>query len=146
MPKSIKKGNWIILSVLAASIFFVFKPAQSKPDDLPGQEAQSFVYTSDNRPNPFVPLLNASGSEKEQGPSRNEEMDLLLKKVKVNGVFWDDKMPLVMINDKIHKQGDVVGNLKIKEIKIYSVVFSYYDLSAEIFLIKKQKYYDQGGF
>ena len=52
---------------------------------------------------------------------------------------------MAIINSKMYKQGDVVESLTIKKINANDIILEYFDLTHEIVLIKKKKYYDQGG-
>ncbi|MDD5745835.1 MAG: general secretion pathway protein GspB [Candidatus Omnitrophica bacterium] len=104
------------------------------------EEAAPFVYQVEQRRNPFVPLLDKSGNKKEAGSSHGEELKVLLAKIVVNGVLWDENQPLVMVNNKIYKQGDEInGELKIKSITADGVVFEYFELTHTVSLIDKQK-------
>ncbi len=69
----------------------------------------NFVYKADGRPDPFVPLLNKEGMEKNSGLSKKEEIMDLINQLKINGVLWDAQQPIVMINNKVYKKGDVVN-------------------------------------
>ncbi len=124
------------------TVFFVSDSFADKFEE----NQEKFIYTNDNRPDPFLPLLTSKGVVQEAGPSIREEMMTHLGKIKVNGILWDEEMPIVMINNKMRKEGDIVENLTIKEINVNGVIFGYHDLTHEIVLIKKKKLYDQGGF
>jgi hypothetical protein len=67
-------------------------------------------------------------------------LKVLLAKIVVNGVLWDENQPLVMVNNKIYKQGDAIdGGLTIKSITADSVEFAYFELTYTVSLIDKQK-------
>lgn len=106
---------------------------------------EKFIYTHDGRPDPFVPLLTSKGLVQDIGPSTREAMMEHVNKIKVSGILWDESMPVVMINNKMRKEGDVVESLTIKKINVNGVIFAYHDQTYEIILIKKKKMDDQGG-
>jgi len=130
----------LIFSVLCA----MFLVLDSRADEFEDNQ-KKFIYTHDDRPDPFVPLLSSKGLVQEAGPSAREEMMNNVKKIKVNGILWDNVMPVVMINNKMRKEGDVVENLTIKKINVNGIILGYHDLTYEILLIKKKKMNDQGG-
>ncbi len=106
---------------------------------------KKFIYTHDDRLDPFLPLLSSKGLAQKAGPSSGAEMMSHVSKIKVSGILWDEVMPVVMINNKMRKEGDVVENLTIKKINVNGVILGYHDLTYEILLIKKKEMYDQGG-
>ena len=120
----------------------------SKPLKILGQDTgqnSKFIYQPEGRPDPFIPLLDSTGFLKEKGLSQQQEFNNRLTKIKINGVFWDKEMPVVMINGKFYKQNDEIFEVKIKEINYDSVVLEYYELKHEISLIEKKKFDVQGG-
>lgn len=130
----------LILSVFCAMFIVLdLKAAQFE------QGHKQFIYTHDNRVDPFLPLLSSKGLVKETGSSAREEMMSCIGKIKVSGILWDEVMPVVMINDKMRKEGDIVENLTIKKISVNAIILEYHDLTHEILMIKKKKMSDQGG-
>ena len=109
------------------------------------QNQKKFIYTRDGRPDPFLRMLSSKGLVKEMGPSKREEMMKYIGQIKVNGILWDDAMPVVMINSKMKKEGEEIQNLTVKEINPNGVILGYHDLTYEILLIKKKDFDDQGG-
>ncbi|MCG2712856.1 MAG: hypothetical protein L6416_11120 [Candidatus Omnitrophica bacterium] len=109
------------------------------------EEHEKFIYTADGRPDPLLPLLSSKGLVAETGLSIREEMMNFVSKINVNAILWDETMPIVMINKKMRKEGDVVENLIIQKINVNGVIFGYNDLAYEILMIKKKKMNDQGG-
>lgn len=106
-----------------------------------GLEAtEVFVYNRDERRDPFVSLINKSGDYKDTVPNAKEEMMDLIKFISVGGIIWDDEMPLAMINNEIHKIGDIVNNLTITQITSESVTFGYADLTHTITIIEKKDF------
>ena len=105
----------------------------------------TFVYDAQKRPDPFVPLLDNEGDIKYTELSHNDEFIRRIKKIEVNGVFWDEDMPLVMINNKILKQGDLIEGLTVITINEENVEFKFFDLTHTVSLIEKKKINGLGG-
>ncbi|MCK4994159.1 MAG: hypothetical protein KAS13_03835 [Candidatus Omnitrophica bacterium] len=132
----------LILSLCLISSMFAL--VDSRAEESSGNQNE-FIYSQDERVDPFIELLSSKGLKKEMGSSSREEMLVHLLKIKVSGIMWDETMPIAMINKKMRKEGDVVKNLTIKKINVNSVILEYCDQTHEIVLIKKKKMDDQGG-
>lgn len=132
----------LILSLCLISSMFAL--VDSRAEESSGNQNE-FIYSQDERVDPFIELLSSEGLKKEMGSSSREEMLVHLLKIKVSGIMWDETMPIAMINKKMRKEGDVVKNLTIKKINVNSVILEYCDQTHEIVLIKKKKMDDQGG-
>ena len=77
-------------------------------------KADSFVYDSHDKKDPFsYPVLDTAG---------NNDMETL-PGVKLEGITWDEKSPLAIINGKVVGIGDIVSGAEIKEIKENEVIF-----------------------
>lgn len=123
--------NILLISVIACPVLLA---DVLNSDD----NANNFVYDDGGRPDPFLPLLDDRGNRPKLEPIlKQEEFEQQIKKIVVNGILWDEAAPLVMINSKIKKQGDLVFNLKISKIKEDSVIIEYKDLTHEISLKRK---------
>ena len=140
-----KKGNnlSIIILILFTAVLLMLELSIAQEAAKEGEmdfEIENFTYSSDDRTDPFIPLLLKEGLMKEeQGPDRKLEMMEKIKQIKVNGVLWDQRMPLVMIDNKIYKKGDILQTgLMVKDIQANSIIFGYYELAHEIFLIEKK--------
>jgi hypothetical protein len=103
-------------------------------------EPEAFIYTSDGRRDPFVSLVNKTGDLAETVPNAKEQMMDLIKSINVDGILWDKEMPLAMINKEIHKIGDIINKLTVKEITPESVTFSYDDVTYTITIIEKKNF------
>ncbi|MCP4650031.1 MAG: general secretion pathway protein GspB [PVC group bacterium] len=140
MKKIYRQNRSFIYIIVIGAILFLGKLGfvSSQEDELV-EEKVSFTYESNDRRDPFIPSLDVSGIRPTMKPVvKKEELNKRLAKIDVNGILWDKAMPLVMINNKIHKQGDTIFDLDITEIKENSVIFSYEELTHEISLIQKQ--------
>ncbi len=129
----------LLINLLAFSGFFVVDAyAQQKGDfDV---KVEEFVYLKNDRRDPLISLIDKKGLIKEDIPNQKEDMMDLIKFVKVDGILWDNKMPLAMVNNEIKKIGDIVNELTIKEITTESVVFEYFDLTHTITIIEKKDF------
>ena len=132
----------VILIVSVLCVIFLVIDSEA---EVFGEDSKKFIYTHDNRPDPFLPLLSSKGLVQETGSDINEEMMRRVSRIKVTGILWDEEMPIVMINNKMRKEGDIVESLTIKTININGIILGFHDLTHEILLIKKKKMYDQGG-
>ena len=104
------------------------------------ESTEIFVYTADERRDPFISLINEDGNFKDNVSSAKEELEKLIKTVKVDGILWDEQIPLAMINKGIHKIGDIINGLTVKNITEESVIFGYADLTHVITIIEKKDF------
>ncbi|MBU1043823.1 MAG: hypothetical protein KJ915_05430 [Candidatus Omnitrophica bacterium] len=128
----------IIINSMALGLNALLTDAFAQQPIVSDESTEVFVYTRNERPDPFVSLINKSGDFKDNVPSAREEMMDLVQLIKVDGILWDSQMPLVMINKEIHKIGDIVNRLTVKEITAESVTFAYSDLTYTITIIEKK--------
>ena len=71
-----------------------------------------FVYDSEGKRDPFVPLAGL-----EEGPK--------LAWLSLEGILWDPKFPMAIINDKIIGKGDKIEGAEVIEIEKDRVVLRY---------------------
>ncbi|MBI4845269.1 MAG: general secretion pathway protein GspB [Candidatus Omnitrophica bacterium] len=130
----------ILIAVLIVLIQICSVLAQNSLDEEESISFEGFVYESEANRDPFFSLLDNSGVfMDEQGPKKEEILMERVQKVSVNGVIWDQDMPLVMINKKIYKKGDMIQEgLLVKEIRAESVTLGYEDLTHVISLVKRK--------
>lgn len=86
--------------------------------------AEEFVYDSHGKKDPFGPPVVTTAEK------TDEEV---LSGVKLEGIIWDEKKPLAVINDKVVAAGDEVGGAKVIEIKQHEVLF---DVDGQIVQVK----------
>ncbi|MFH1061801.1 MAG: hypothetical protein V1747_02815 [Candidatus Omnitrophota bacterium] len=130
----------ILINSMPWSINYFVLTARCEQLNKGEEETEVFVYTRDERRDPFVSLIDKSGDYRDNVPSTKEEMMDLIKLIKIGGILWDEEMPLAMINNEIHKIGDIINNLTIKQITPESVTFSYSDLTHTITIIEKKNF------
>lgn len=75
-----------------------------------------FIYNSHGKKDPFSPPI--IGAVEKTG----EEV---LKGVKLEGIIWDEKKPMAIINNKVVGVGDDISGAKIIEIKKNEVIFNF---------------------
>ncbi|MFH2145862.1 MAG: hypothetical protein ABII75_07555 [Candidatus Omnitrophota bacterium] len=134
-----------LMRVFFAMIFFgclfiapLLFAQQSTSGDI-GKE--KFIYPEDAIKDPFVSILDTTGGVRDEGPTSQELFDMKLKKLLVNGVFWDAYSPLAMINNELYKTGDIViEGVSVLEIKEDFVMFGYQGLKKKISLIEEKHY------
>ena len=76
---------------------------------------EEFIYDSHGKKDPFAPPV-LSGAEK---------VDIeMLTGIKLEGIIWDEKNPMAIINDKIVGVGEEIAGAKIVGITENEVVFN----------------------
>lgn len=94
--------------------------------------AQEFIYDSHGKKDPFSPpvikAVEKAGTE-------------VLTGVRLEGIIWDEKNPIAIINDKVVRIGDEVSGAKITEIRQNEVIFDINGQMISVKLIIK----DEGG-
>jgi len=137
MDRIIKIFLMVVMILLSTqgSICFLFAV-----DVGSGTKKDLFVYIKEDIRDPFIPLLDNSSGEKIVGLSSKDTMQIKLRGIVLNGILWDQDKPLVLINNKIYKLGDLVNDLKIESIDADAVVFSYQGLQQKVSFVVE---YDQ---
>ena len=87
-------------------------------------ESQRKYWDNEFGHDPFVPEVTATSSEVVK--------DLVLK-----GVFWDEKDPKAILNEKMVKTGDVISGYQVAEIRRKSVVLLAGDKKTELSLFHR---------
>lgn len=94
--------------------------------------AQEFVYDSHGRKDPFSPPVikaaEKAGTE-------------VLTGLRLEGIIWDEKNPIAVINDKVVGIGAEVGGARVVEIRQNEVIFDINGQMVSVKLIIK----DEGG-
>jgi len=132
----------VILLILGSGIgcFNNIVFAQLQVEDNATEE--KFIYPEQTMIDPFVSLLTTAGTLKsEEGPTLQEQFQERLRKIHVNGVLWDKDNPLVMINNEIHKPGDIIAGVLVETITANGIMLKYKGLTKSISLID-EKYFD----
>lgn len=93
---------------------------------------EEFLYDSQNRRDPFTPLLKPGDLSKKPA--------LSLEDVKLEGIVLDpSRGTFVMINGEVYQQGDSVGPYIIDKIEENRVLFKFEDKSYELKLEKEEE-------
>lgn len=126
--------------ISSSSWFFVIDAKAQQQVNSFDTDIEAFVYSRNDRRDPFALLISKSGDIKREVHTQNEGMMQFVKDIKVAGIIWDEEMPLAMINNEIYKIGDVINQLTVKNITTESVVFDYFDLTHTITIIEKKDF------
>jgi len=104
------KNNLKKLTVVSGiMILFVFVVGNLTAD------TEKFRYNSKGRKNPFAPPV---AKKTELSVEDFSNMNL-----SIEGIIWDEKKPLAIVNGKIVKEGDIIEGIVVSEILKDSVVF-----------------------
>ncbi len=103
---------------------------------------QKYVYDADERPDPFIPLLEKISQDIDAGQPLEKELQRRMGDISVNGVFLEKSFPLVVINGKIYKENDTVNELLIEKIEENSVVLNFKGLRHTVNIINR---FEPGG-
>ncbi len=69
-------------------------------------------------------------------PEGSESSKFASIPLNLTGIVWDAKMPFAVVNDKVLKNGDMIDNYKVVEIKPNSVIFSTGEETIELQLFQ----------
>lgn len=86
--------------------------------------AEEFLYDAHGKKDPFSPPIISTGEK--TGAE-------VLTGVKLEGIIWDEKKPIAIINDKVVGIGDTISGAKIIEIKKDEVIF---DINGQTVSVK----------
>ena len=118
MIKMKKNPGLIVLGVvlLTMGVFQVKTLSAAQPENSPGQQEQinrpKVEYKAQGLRDPFQPLLTEQKVNNVAVPQEEKP----LPNFTVQGVVWGGVFPQAIINDKIVKIGDMLGEAKILEI------------------------------
>lgn len=97
-------------------------------------EEQRVFYNSQNRRDPFLPLVSTSGYVLDLG------VDLEVSDLKVEGIMHEEtKESLAIVNGKVVKKGDRIGDFTVEEISKDRVVFLGSDGKTIEVVLKKEE-------
>lgn len=86
--------------------------------------AEEFIYDPHGKKDPFTPpvisAVEKAGTE-------------VLAGVRLEGIIWDEKKPIAVINDKVVSIGDEVSGARIVEIRQNEVIF---DVNGQMVSVK----------
>lgn len=86
--------------------------------------SEEFVYDSHGKKDPFSPpvikAVEKAGTE-------------VLTGVRLEGIIWDERNPVAVINDKVVSVGDEISGAKIVEIRQNEVIF---DVNGQLISVK----------
>lgn len=104
-----------------------------------GAAEEGFIYDSEGRRDPFVPLLDKESPTGLRITFTPPEVSVELPlEVTVKGILWSGKEYYAIINNEVVKKGQNLGELKIKEIQKNKVIVEYGGKKYEV-LLRKEK-------
>ena len=124
----IKKGAGLVLSLFFASCAFVF--------------TETIIFAADvKKRDPFVALIDSAGKIKSYedlfavNSGKPLSVDVALK-----AILWDEKSPLVLINNKVYKEGaTITPGLMVEKITPDGVTLNDRGTSVDLKLRKNLK-------
>ena len=123
--RTFKKFSWLIvgisLSVQGAATSFAEVTASSQ---------EAFTYNDKGKRDPFWPLVTSTGS------INTYETDFILSDLVLEGIMADKDANLAIINGRILKKNDRIGQFVVMEVGEDSVVLSNDDQQFELKLKK----------
>lgn len=116
-----------VLTTLLLSIFFA-------GISLAAIESEDFVYDSKGKRNPFIPLISQKAGITAAGLENVQTVD----DVNLEGIVWDvHGDSIAILNGVIVKKGEVIGNVKIKEIKAKTVTLFINEVEYKLDFLEK---------
>jgi hypothetical protein len=90
---------------------------------------EKFLYASHDMRDPFVPLMDKKGRPVSvvEGGLQFKASDLFLE-----GIMWDDRKPMAIINDEIVSAGDKIKGMTVIKIEKNKVILSYQNEEFEL--------------
>lgn len=101
----------------------VESPSETRP-------LTGFIYNDHGKKDPFTPPV-VKAIEKQDTDA--------LAGVRLEGIIWDEKNPIAVVNDKVVGIGDVISGAKIIEIKENEVIFDVNGQRISVKLIIKEE-------
>jgi len=124
------KPKLLLLSIAAFLMIGVFFTELSFCD-----ESEVFEYKSKNKRDPFVPLISSYVKTYASLEDVETVDDLLLE-----GILWDPvNGSIAILNGVLLKEGDMVSNIRVKNIGHTNVILEIDDLEYELTLQKKEE-------
>jgi len=97
-------------------------------------ESEDFVYDSKGKRNPFIPLITQKAGFTATGLENVQTVD----DVNLEGIVWDvHGDSIAILNGVIVKKGEVIGNVKIKDIKARTVTLFINEVEYKLDFLEK---------
>ena len=93
---------------------------------------EAFRYNAKGKRDPFIPLISESGGYASDAYEASAAEDIRLE-----GIVWDEKGSIAIINGEIAKEGDSMGSIKVLKINKDNVIFDVGGESIKIDLNKE---------
>ena len=110
--------------------YLIFIFALTIPLEINAQEAEGFIYNDHDRRDPFWPLVTSTGS------INTYETDFLLSDLILEGIMADKGNNVAIINGRILKTNDRIGQFVVVTVRDSSVILVNGDQQFELKLKK----------
>jgi len=122
---------FIVHCSLSCLLFGVFSQALAQ---------EEFIYDSMGRRDPLIPLLDQkSPTGLRAGFSPPRKRVRLPMELKIKGILWNGREYFAIINEKVMKKGEALGEVKIKEIEQDRVIVEYTQREFTVFLREEKE-------
>jgi len=104
------------------------------------QARKEFIYDSGGRRDPLIPLLDEkspTGLRTTFSPSQ-KKVSLPLE-LKVKGILWNGQEYFAIINEGVMREGESLGEVKIKKIEQDKVTVEYDEREFTVFLREEKE-------
>lgn len=99
------------------------------------QAEDRFIYDAQGRRDPFIPLVDKSSSTGLRTSFVPPDLEVRLPvDIKVKGILSKDDEYFAIINDKVMKKGQNIGEIKIKRIEKDKVILKYGQKDFTVYL------------
>ena len=101
-------------------------------------QKEGFGYNAGGKRDPFIAIVDLKGLRpKEELFGRPKIIDasdeIIFESIKVNAILWDKNKPLVVINGKVFKEGQIIlNNVKLEQINKDHIIVSINEQKAKI--------------
>lgn len=101
---------------------------------------ERFIYDAQSKRDPFIPLTDKkqpTGLREEFRPPQVKAK--LPVQIKVEGILWKGEQAFAILNGKVFKKGQNLGEVRIKEIEKDRVILEYGAREFTLFLRKEKE-------
>ncbi len=104
------------------------------------QQQEKFIYDAEGRRDPFIPLLDQQAPQGLRTDFSPPEVKVKLPlEIDVKGILSKGNEYYAIINEQVMKEGQNLGEVKIKKIEANSVIVEYGQREFRLFLKKEKK-------
>ena len=104
------------------------------------QQQEVFIYDPESKRDPFIPLTDRKSSTGLRITFTPPEVKVKLPmEIKIKGILWNGTEYYAIINEKVMKKGQSLGEVKIKKIEKDRVIVQYGEREFTLFLREEKK-------